>query len=81
MIVLQSESLHRPVEVDKESSPTTVYVRTNIEEREREDEGGKLTTYYAYTEAQFTKEEYRLHELEQLVADLAELTLEVLDNG
>lgn len=75
MIILQSEGTHYPQVVDKESSPTTIYVRENIEERQREGEGGEAQTYYTYTEKQFTKEEYRIYELEQLIADLAEITL------
>ena len=75
MKVLQSESITMPLELDETSSPTTVYVRTDIEEHEREEEDGTLTTYYTYTETQYTTQEYEVHELRQLTADLSELVL------
>ncbi len=81
MIILKSESVHYPQLLDKDSSPTTIYVRENIEEKQREDEDGEVQIYYTYTEKQFTKEEYKFYELEQVLADLTELTLEVSENA
>ena len=51
----------RPLEVDTESSPTTVYLRKNIEEVPNVDpEGGETEgTHWRYDEAELTPEEYR----------------------
>lgn len=55
----KSESTARPDEVDTTSSKTTVYLRKNIEEKQREsDIDSKMQTYYEYYEAKLTKDEY-----------------------
>lgn len=50
----------RPAEVDKQSSPTTVYLRRNIEQvtRELEDGSGESVTEWQYEEQEMTVEEY-----------------------
>ena len=53
-----SESLNKPLELDKTSSPNGVYIRKFIQEVETED-GIK----YSYKEAYLTKEEYAQYEL------------------
>ena len=48
---------NKPDEVDTTSSPTTVYLRRNIQQKEiTQDE--ETITVWAYEEAQLTKEEY-----------------------
>lgn len=48
---------NKPDEVDTTSSPTTVYLRRNINQKEiTQDE--ETITVWAYEEAQLTKEEY-----------------------
>lgn len=55
----KSESNIIPDEVDTTSSKTTVYLRRNIVEKQREDEiSGEIYTYFEYDEAKLTKEEY-----------------------
>lgn len=54
-----SQSTIRPNEVDTISSKTTVYLRKNIVEKQRELEtNGEILTYYEYDECKLTKEEY-----------------------
>lgn len=55
----KSESAVRTDEVDTTSSRTTVYLRRNIVEKQREDEiDGEMHMYFEYDEAKLTKEEY-----------------------
>ena len=63
-----SESTVRPKEVDIESSPTTVYLRRNIQEEQRTDEG-ETTTWYVYEEAMLTPAEYTVYAAEQARED------------
>lgn len=55
--LIQGSQSTKPTEVDTHSSPTTVYLRRNIEQIEVEDEMGK-TTMWQYEEREMTKEEY-----------------------
>lgn len=56
----KAESTEIPDEVDTTSSKTTVYLRRNIVEKQRESEfDGKMHTYYEYNEVKLTKEEYQ----------------------
>lgn len=49
----------RPEELDFTSSPTTVFIRRNIEEVERTDpETGETKTMYAFDEIQMPKADY-----------------------
>lgn len=58
MLQLKSESPTFPVEIDLESSRTTVFVRTNIQAQQRQDMDGSTRTVYTYDESQYTREEY-----------------------
>lgn len=58
MKFVHSESVDMPLLIDETSSPTTVYVRTDIQELTKEDEDGGIQTYYKYKETQYTKEEW-----------------------
>ena len=58
MKFIYSESVDMPLSIDEASSPTTVYVRNDIQELTKEDEDGAIQTYYKYKEAQCTKEEW-----------------------
>lgn len=53
----KSESTVNPDTVDTTSSKTSVYLRRNITEKEREIDGHTLI-YYEYEEAKLTKNEY-----------------------
>ncbi|MSU82493.1 hypothetical protein FYJ25_09055 [Anaerobutyricum soehngenii] len=50
----------KPEEIDRTSSPLTVYLRKNIEQVTREVEGsnGEMTTEWQYDEKEMTVEEY-----------------------
>ena len=48
---------NRPDEVDTTSSPSTVYLRRNIEQVEI-TQGGETISVWKYDEAQLTREEY-----------------------
>lgn len=54
---VKSESTIMPEMVDTTSSKTTVYLRKNIVEKQREVDG-EAQTYYEYDEAKLTHEEY-----------------------
>lgn len=56
----KSESLTRPLEIDTESSKVYNYVRQNIEEEERE-ENGETVTVYVYDECKVPKEAWGLY--------------------
>ena len=64
---VKSQSSVKPELIDTTSSKSTVYLRKNIVEVERNDMNDDiLTTFYEYDEAKLTKEEYQeyLKELE-----------------
>ena len=73
MRIVKSESKRMPVLIDKNSSPTTVYIRTDVEEKHRENEQGEQETYYSYMEKQLTKDEFEMYSVKEVLADLAEL--------
>lgn len=54
----KSGSTVKPEKIDMDSSKTSVYLRRNITEKEREIDGHTLT-YYEYEEAKLTKDEYK----------------------
>ena len=66
---VKSQSSVKPELIDTTSSKTTVYLRKNIIEVERNnmnDDSSASTTFYEYDEAKLSKEEYQeyLKELE-----------------
>ena len=58
-----------PLAVDSESSATTIYVRSNITERDVEDTNGDTRTEYVYDEIQYTPAEYAIELALQAQAD------------
>ena len=76
LIFYKSESNTKPVEIDVESSPTTVYIRKNIVEDERTDIGtGETMLVYTYDEAKTPKDEYDRYMQDKTQADIAYLYL------
>lgn len=61
------ESTSIPDALDITSSPTSVYLRKNIQKKERETEEG-TQTYYEYEEAVISKDQYivLLHEEQEI---------------
>ena len=71
IIYYDSESLSEPEIIDVDSSPTTVYLRKDIEENTRvEEETGETITYYSYKEAKIPKTEYNAYMNEKNQADI-----------
>lgn len=58
IVYVNSESLLKPVEIDKTSSPQGVYVRRDIKEVEYEKADGEIGTKYKYQEAFLTLNEF-----------------------
>ena len=59
---IKSQSTVKPELIDTTSSKTTVYLRKNIIEVERNDmndDSSASTTFYEYDEAKLTKKEYQ----------------------
>lgn len=56
-----AESDTCPDEIDKSSSPTTVYVRKNITRVEKENEDGSTHTAYEYDEAKLSRSDYAIY--------------------
>ena len=59
---VKSQSTVKPELIDTTSSKTTVYLRKNIIEVERNDmndDSSASTTFYEYDEAKLTKKEYQ----------------------
>lgn len=55
----KSESLEKPVTLDFSSSPTTVYIRKNIEQVEKKDTNtGNTQIVWEYDEARVSKTDY-----------------------
>lgn len=72
----KSESTIYPQLIDTTSSKTTVYLRKNVEEKQREDEITDETyTYYEYLEAKVSKADYEKHPQEQTRADVDYIAL------
>ena len=70
-----------PQLVDITSSPTTVYLRKNVQEVEVENPETKEThTEYRYDEASLTKDEY-IALLQAQIADVEETVAEILFGG
>lgn len=67
----KSESDGYPEDVDMTSSPTTVYIRKNIEEVERMDDASGVTrTVYVYDEAKLSHADYAIYKEEQNAANI-----------
>lgn len=66
----KSESDVYPVLIDTESSPTTVYIRQNVEEETRHNEQSGDRTVFVYDEATMTKLEYESYLREKNQADI-----------
>lgn len=70
MKIVQSESGEMPPEIDETSSPSTVYVRQNIESFTREDEIGGSVAGFRYLEKQYDRQEWQDLQIAQYVLDL-----------
>lgn len=70
MKIVQSESGEVPLEVDETSSPSTVYVRENIEPFTREDEMGGSVAGFRYLEKQYDRQEWQDVQVARYVLDL-----------
>lgn len=57
----RSESTVRPLEVDTTTSKKYIYLRTNIEETQKQDDDGESYTIFNYDEAKLTPEEYEIY--------------------
>lgn len=77
----KSISNERPQAVDNLSSPTTVYLRKNIQEVEVEDvETGNTRTEYHYDETAISKDEY-IDILRAQIEDNEAVLAEILFGG
>ena len=69
------ESNDRPSELDTTSSKVYNYVRRNIEEKTKEEDG-RIITYYEYYEEKVNKEMWELYvrvsDLEDAICELSE---------
>lgn len=70
IIYRKSESATDPALLDASSSKTTVYIRRNIQEKQRTDEDGEQHTYYEYEEAKLTRKEWREYQKELEFLDI-----------
>lgn len=72
----KSQSIIYPQLADTTSSKTTVYLRKNVEEKQRTDEmTDDIYTYYEYDEAKIPKAQYEKHLQEQARADIDYIAL------
>lgn len=71
-----AESMSIPAEIDDTSSPTTVYLTRNVQEKQREGE-----TYYAYETAKLTRAEYAEYQSEQRLNDVETVIAEIIGGG
>lgn len=77
----RSTSNEYPEAVDCTSSPTTVYLRKNIQEIEDTDPiTGETKTIYQYDEAWVSKDEY-IKMLQEQISDTEEVLAELLFGG
>ena len=79
----KSQSTQMPLLLDTESSESSVYIRRNVEEKQREDEHveGGVQTYYEYEEAVLTRMEYQQYLNEQLQAENTALKAQIAENA
>lgn len=71
-----AESTSIPAEIDDASSPTTVYLTRNVQEKQREGE-----MYYAYEIAKLTRAEYAEYQSEQRLNDVETVIAEIIGGG
>lgn len=71
-----TESTSFPAEIDDTSSPTTVYLTRNVQEKQREGE-----TYYAYETAKLSRAEYAEYQSEQRLNDVETVIAEIIGGG
>lgn len=71
-----AESMSIPAEIDDTSSPTTVYLTRNVQEKQREGE-----TYYAYETAKLTRAEYAEYLAELRLDDVETVIAEIIGGG
>jgi hypothetical protein len=76
--VVTGTQLERPLEVDRNSSPTTVYLRRNITQIEQEMKSGETVKMWQYEECEMTVAEYENMVLMQQV--VAENASEIVDS-
>ena len=69
MIFIHTQSSVQPDPIDATSSKRCVYVRKNIEEKEREDLSGNTYTVWEYDEAKLTHEEFASYSAAQQLAN------------
>ena len=68
---IKSQSSIKPELIDTTSSKTTVYIRQNIVEVEKNNESDNTsTTFYEYDEAKLTKQEYQEYLKELSIIDI-----------
>lgn len=67
---VQSESGEMPLELDETSSPTTVYVREQIEPFVREDAMSGDVVGFRYLEKQYSRQEWQELQIAAYVLDL-----------
>ena len=72
---IKSESTIRPQEIDTLSSPTTVYLRKNIQEIEKKDFNEQKTIIYEYDEAALTITEYQIYLIEKQNSEIDYITM------
>ena len=71
LVYYDSEANFEPELVDTDISPTTVYIRKDIEEKTRTDEEtGESHIYYSYKEAAVPKTEYATYMNDKNQADI-----------
>lgn len=71
LVYYDSESNIEPVLIDADSSPTTVYLRKDVEEKTCTDEElGETYIYYSYKEAKIPKTEYNAYMNDKNQADI-----------
>lgn len=70
LVFYKSESTIQPILLDTESSPTTIFIRKNVEETTRTDESGIETVIFVYDEASVPKSVYESYRQDKLQADV-----------
>ena len=80
MKITQAESGQEPLPVDTQSSPTTVYVREDIQQIERQDETGHSVMTWGYREKQYTQQEWNELQMSLHIMNL-EYELAMLGGG
>ena len=66
----KSESVTPPLVLDTSSSKTSVYIRKNIEKKQRTSDDGEVFDYYEYDEAKLTMEEWAEYQRELEFLDI-----------